>query len=398
MSKGQKKAPDLKSEVLAGYNDNDQGHKDKLNRYGKAKRHQRSVLQFILKENPELVKESELLKECSNRLIFRNWYTVNKYRLIGGCTCKKHLLCAMCALRRSAKTVKEVEKKVKIVLSENPNLVPVLITMTIKNGDDLNERYNHFTSAKKKLLQKRRNALKAKTRIKNKTVTQHIHGSFGSYEFKKGSNSESWHPHTHEIALVDETLEFTKHKVKSKDGERVIYSAKHFQESLSKEWHDLTGDSYIVDVRKIENNDENDLIKAICEASKYALKLNDIDLEDQIEAYKVLSGRRLTFSYGSLFGIKIPEDLNDDIEEELKLLPYIDIIYGFYDGQYIIQDVTDTGTTLTGGKEHPNKKKPKIRKNKGSRFSGAMERYLMNPDNRNLTVTSKYDKSEGYPF
>jgi len=353
----QKNAPDLSAEVLANGTDGDQEHQKKLSRYAKAKAHQESVSTFILQHNPELHKELADLQGCSNTLIFRHWYTVNTYRLIGGCTCKKHLLCAMCALRRSAKTVMEVEKKIHAVLAENPHLVPVLITTTVKNGDDLGERYEHITQSKKKLLHSRRNAIH-RTSLKNKSVTRFIHGSFGSYEFKKGSGGHGWHPHSHEIALVD-PAQFSFTQVQRK--RKMVMVPLEFERLLQEEWHKITSDSFMVDVRRVthtkDKEDDNSLLKAICEASKYALKLNDIEHEDQVHAYKVLRGRRLTFTYGSLWGIKIPDDLHDTIEDELQLLPYVDLLYSFYSGKFQLTDVTDTGDTLFNSKARQSRSK-----------------------------------------
>lgn len=337
-----KNALSLSSEVLAGSESGEKGHHERLSRYAKAKTHQLNVLDYILTSEPDLAREARQMEGCSHTLIFRHWYTVNKYRLIGGCTCKKHLLCAMCALRRSAKTVKEVEKKIKTVLSENPHLVPVLITMTIRNGESLNERYKHITKSKKTLLHSRRNALHGERR-KTKSVTSLIHGSVGSYEFKQGQGGHGWHPHSHEIALLDPAVEFQNIVLKGKE----VSCPVMFQQALSQEWLKITSDSFVVDVRRIEACEgktyDESLLKAICEASKYALKLNDMEIPDQIHAYKVLRCRRLTFSYGSLWGIKVPDDMNDDIESELELLPYVDLVYQFYSGQYSQTDVTDLG-------------------------------------------------------
>jgi hypothetical protein len=375
-----KNALELSDEVCETDSDEKQGHNEKLSRYGKAKQHQTSVADYILQHEPTLGKELAALQDCSNTLIFRHWYTVNKYRLIGGCSCKKHLLCAMCALRRSAKTVKEVEKKVLSVLAENPGLVPVLITMTVKNSESLKERYEHITGSKTKLLHNRRNALNPK-RLKTLSITRFIHGSFGSYEFKKGAGGHGWHPHSHEIALVEPVVKFKKVVKKGKEVECPI----EFEAALGKEWLKITSDSFVVDVRKINLTEgptgQNSLVKAICEASKYALKLNDIEHVDQIHAYKVLRGRRLTFTYGSLWGIKIPDDLNDTIEDELQLLPYVDLLYSFYSGSYLLQEVTDTKDTLFNSKGIKKPRKSEISHDRlasACRFTEAVKDYVQN--------------------
>ena len=351
-------ALELSDEVLAN-GSGEQGHNEKLLRYGKAKQHQKSVAEYILQHEPKLDKELVSLRDCSTLLWFRNWYTVGQYRLIGGCSCKKHLLCAMCALRRSAKTVHEVEKKILSVLADRPDLVLVLITITVKNGESLKERYEHITGSKTKLLQSRRDSLRAsKQRLKTVSITRFIHGSFGSYEFKKGSGGHGWHPHSHEIALLEPSVSFKTVNRKNK-----VYDCPvEFEKELQKEWLELSQDSSMIDVRKISyvpgQPGDTSLQKAICEASKYALKMNDMEHEDQIHAYKVLSGRRLTFTYGSLWGIKIPDDLNDTIEDELKLLPYIDLCYSFYSDNYNLVEVTDTGDRFFYGNEFKKAKKP----------------------------------------
>jgi hypothetical protein len=355
----------------------EKGHQEKLSRYARAKEHQISVHDYILNYEPMLSKERAALGECSNTLFFRHWYTVGEYRLIGGCTCKKPLLCAMCAIRRSAKTVREVEKKILAVLAENPDLVPVLITMTVRNGESLNERYEHITQSKKTLLQARRSAMKA--RIKTKSVMRFVHGSFGSYEFKKGSGGHGWHPHSHEIALLDPGVKFHQVVKKGKQVECPV----EFELALQQEWLKITGDSFVVDVRRISvvatHEGEKDLLGSICEASKYALKFSEMEHADQIHAYKVLRGRRLTFTYGSMWGIKIPDDLHDDIEQELELLPYVDLVYSYFSGQYNLTETTDTGDMFF----NPKSKRNDIKKGsshdrlaKACRFADEVQEYV----------------------
>lgn len=343
-----KNALNLDSEVLANETNGEKEHLERLGRYAQAKQHQVNVADYILQHEPKMTRELSVLEECSKTLIFRHWHTVGVYRLIGGCTCKKHLLCAMCALRRSAKMVMQIHQKIKTVLAENPDLVPVLLTLTVKNEDDLAERYIHITGAKKKLLHARRNAKTGgSNRTKNKSVMRYIHGSVGSYEFKRGQGGHGWHPHSHEIALLSPGLEYTKVTVKGKE----VESPLEFQAELSREWLKLTSDSFVVDVRKLQADNDEELIKGICEASKYALKMNSMEVEDQIAAYKILKGRRLTFSYGSLWGIKVPDDMADTIEDELKLLPYVDLVYGFYKGEYRHTSTSDFGDLFAPTKQ-----------------------------------------------
>ena len=335
--------PDLYRESFAGENDTDQGHQDKLDRYGKAKAHQVAVGEYI-KDDPLFRKEYQALLECGDFLHFRHWESLGLYRLIGGCSCKKHLLCCLCALRRSARQVQEYEAKIKQLLVEHPDWVPVLITRTIKNGPDLDERYKHFIGAHKKLMRRRRNALSAKKiRLKDCSVLRHVHGSAGSYEFKLGKNSGMWHPHSHEIALLDSSVVFQEEERKGK----VVQVPVEFEEQLAEEWFQATGDSYIVDVRRLEVGSE-DFLKGVCEAFKYALKFTDLEIPDQVEAYRVLKGRRLVYSYGALWGVKVSDSIVDTVEEFLELVPYVDYVYRFAEGQYKLHEITDHGPLEKG--------------------------------------------------
>src|SRR5674476_166689 len=43
------------------------------------------------------------LDDCAKYFIFHNYEVSKKSRLIGGCSCKQHLLCAFCASRRGVR-------------------------------------------------------------------------------------------------------------------------------------------------------------------------------------------------------------------------------------------------------------------------------------------------------
>ena len=51
-----------------------------------------------------------------------------------------------------------------------------------------------------------------------------------------------------------------------------------------------------------------------------------------MEAFKVLKGKRLSGAFGSLYGVKIPENLADDMPDE-KDLPYLEMLYRFVFGK-----------------------------------------------------------------
>ena len=94
---------------------------------------------------------------------------------------------------------------------------------------------------------------------------------------------------------------------------------------LSREWQALTGDSFIVDVRPMYGE-----IDGFLETFKYALKFSDLELSDNLHAYKTLKGKRLINSFGALRGVEVPEELtDDDLDDDL---PYMLMLYTYRKG------------------------------------------------------------------
>ena len=99
------------------------------------------------------------------------------------------------------------------------------------------------------------------------------------------------------------------------------------QQEFSEYWHSITGDSMVLDVRRVKKEKGHGYSKAAAEVCKYALKFGDLSVEKTWEAFKVLKGKRLTGSFGLLWGVKIPDTMTDDIPDED--LPYLEMLYKF---------------------------------------------------------------------
>ena len=80
--------------------------------------------------------------------------------------------------------------------------------------------------------------------------------------------------------------------------------------------------------------------KAAAEVCKYALKFGDLSVEKTWEAFKVLKGKRLTGSFGLLWGVKIPDTMTDDMPEHD--LPYLEMLYKFVSGKQSYYDLAST--------------------------------------------------------
>jgi hypothetical protein len=249
------------------------------------------------------------------------------------------LLCPFCAGIRASKAIQKYTERVDEVLKKNRKLKPVLITLTVKNGTDLSERSAHLIKSLRTLI-KRRQDYNKKGRGFNEFCK--INGAMYSYENTYNEQTKEWHPHVHMFALLDDWID---------------------QELLSETWHEITGDSFVVDIRKVKKQKDLGYAKAAAEVCKYALKFGDLTVENTWEAFKVLKGKRLSGAFGSLYGVKIPENLTDEMPDENDL-PYLEMLYKFVFSKQSYYDLTMTRHVEPQNNDNDNEAK-ELRRQRG---------------------------------
>lgn len=270
----------------------------RVNRYGSAKKTALDIAEYMAGVEG-LQRVADLVKSCGDYLVFRHYYTVDQVRLHGASLCRKHLLCPLCAIRRGAKALKSYLDRWEVIQQQNGALRPFLVTLTVKDGEDLGERFKHLHRSQHELWKRKHRG--------RGSALDGVAGAVWSYEVKRGSGSGLWHPHLHMIALAE-----------NPPG----------QAKLSAEWHNITGDSYIVDVRPISQDDP---VSGFVEVFKYAVKFSDQPPADTVHAWRTLAGKRLLASSGAFRGVQVPEDLLDDVEG-LESLPFVTLFYRFLKG------------------------------------------------------------------
>jgi hypothetical protein len=187
------------------------------------------------------------------------------------------------------------------VIASWPRLRPFLVTLTVKDGPDLHERFEHLRKAQRELWMRKHRG--------RGSAFDGVHGAVWSYEVKRGKGSGLWHPHLHMVALAENPPD---------------------QAELAAEWRNVTGDSFIVDVRPI---DQADPAAGFLEVFKYALKFSDMEPEDTFHAFQVLAARRLVGSAGVFRGIEIPDSL---LDEPLDDLPFVEYFYRYIGAGYAL--------------------------------------------------------------
>jgi hypothetical protein len=235
---------------------------------------------------------------CGDYLLFRDYFTVNEVRLHAASFCMKHLLCPLCAIRRGAKAMQAYLPKFEHITRENPSLRPYLVTLTVKDGPCLQERFDHLHKAQRELWMRKHRG--------RGSVLHGVVAAVWSYEVKRGQGSGEWHPHLHAVMMAENPPD---------------------KFSLSAEWENITGDSRIVDVRQISQEDP---ASGFLEVFKYAVKFSAQEPSDTLHCFEVLSGRRLIGSAGLFRGVKVPDSLTD---EPLEGLPFVDRLFQFLHGR-----------------------------------------------------------------
>lgn len=309
---------DLAVEVSKGFDESDK-FSARLERYSTAKKRGLENFDYLSKLYKQLSSEgdhgilaevvrttSTRLKDCGHYLKFNHYYTVGKVRLTKAYFCKQHLICPLCAIRRGAKTLSAYTKRYDVIRAENPSWRLSMITLTVKNGEVLEERFEHLQKAMRRVFERRRDWFKKGW---GKTEWRKVHGYVGTYEVT--NQGKGWHPHAHIMVLHTENFDY---------------------KALQAEWKEITGDSHVLNVSAAQHPDEPQI--DFLEVFKYAVKFSDLTPLDNTTAFLALRGYRLLFSGGAFRGVYVSENLEDLLLDDL---PYIELMYQYAFGAYSLK-------------------------------------------------------------
>lgn len=274
----------------------------KIKRYGIAKARNRAMAGFLVSQVPEGAMGrnhpykhlAQKLYDCASWMQWRHYPATGRTTVHRASLCKKSLLCPVCAIRRGAKNLAKYHERA-LLLADSHDFYAM--ALTVQNGPDLFERYQHLKHSFKRLRERGK---------KGYGVWAGVDGAIWSTEFTH-SKEKGWHPHLHLLIAVP------------KGSERIRYGE---GSQLADDWENVTGDSFITHVG-FNLADDGDLAGGLCEVLKYALKFGDLDLDENLTAYETLKGKRLLQSSGCFFGLEIPETddlLDEPLDEEFITL------------------------------------------------------------------------------
>lgn len=282
----------------------------RVRRYGTAKSHTRKLVGAIgAPKAKELGIRFDRVLGCGDWLKFRDYYTGPGIKLHSANFCKNTLVCSLCAIRRASRNLAAYLERLQVVQVERPDLRPYLVTLTVRNGSNLAKTLEHLQRSLK-LLHHRR------LENKSRSLMRDIAG--GVFSVEVTNVGKEWHPHVHAIWLAREQPD--------------MYA-------LRSEWEQITGDSFMCDVRPIEKltdagPDIDPHAAGFAEVFKYAMKPSELGPALMVEAYPILKGRRLLGSFGVFRGVPQSKELSDDLTG-LDELPYVEFLYRYFGGAYV---------------------------------------------------------------
>ena len=257
-----------------------------LNKITSIRREQASLTRFLWNRDELL---GTKLFGCGTWLHMREWIEHGgETRLVNANFCKKHLVCMACAARRSVRLVEAYAAKVATITTALPELVPAMVTLTVKNGPELGERILHIKHAWSSMLAAKRKGASVSGRH-SPVQWNRVEGSIRALEITKNRKTGEWHPHMHCFVLLRDYID---------------------QGELSREWEHWTGDSKIVGVKKCHG----DPLAGLFEVVKYAVKFADMSHDDLWHVFVTCGGSRAVDPQGCLRGVPEPDIDADSIE------------------------------------------------------------------------------------
>jgi hypothetical protein len=225
----------------------------------------KDIIKRLEKINP---KTALRMKQCCS--VFKHTtcgqHTIKSYPTF---RCKK-LFCPDCAAERATRLSRQTELRIAEVMKTTSGRL-CFLTLTMKNAAT-------YEAAILKMK-------KAFSKFKRKKIfKEHIKGFFGGFECPFNPKSKDFNIHLHLIVLRGK-----------------FWS----QAEISKAWQEVTGDSFVVDIREVKDVHEG--VKELC---KYVVKpLDLLKMPDNKfrEVVELKKGTRMFVSGGCFYGVKLDE-------------------------------------------------------------------------------------------
>lgn len=249
---------------------------------------------------PELKDDLFRMKECGKYINGLECKKCGAKHFAGFNRCKKRF-CLACNHVRLLMWLARIKLRVDELLDD---YYPAMITFTVRDSDDLEERIRFIEGAWR--------LLKNGNKKWRKIFSRRFVGGVRSLEVKIGKNSGEWHVHYHCLVMIPRT----KHVVKD------FYW-------LRKAWKQCTKEQGSIEIHQIRDRGKG-LNGAICEVVKYIVKPEKKIYEDDrfIDLYWALKNKRQINTWGLFRGMSREIESDIDKMEEKKIEQFVCSICG----------------------------------------------------------------------
>jgi hypothetical protein len=221
-------------------------------------------------------KEADLLKRCCENYKVLVCDNGHSFQPVPDFRCGLPF-CPDCWIAKSERELRRNLPKLLQALKGNPKLMVMSATLTEKSDAE-----RDLKAGCKKV------KVDLKT-LRRRDIFDNCVGGFGRIENTK--TDKGWHPHLHATLLLKKPIP---------------------QDQLSKEWLDVTGDSKVVDIRKV-----SDLTESLLRTLTYPFKPADMKKlgKQEIEEMLAMKGERLGVSFGVLFGLETDAGITEQSQD-----------------------------------------------------------------------------------
>lgn len=268
----------------------------------KSQKNKREFIRHLEESKSPLLKhtmKTNRLKECGNVVTFRKHLETWEKQLLSANFCKYDRVCIACATKRAIGMIKRFEQGIKAQNLYEKHRYYIVLTIKHKAWDKLEDLMEKLLTSKEKLARNYRNSKRDVQ--KNKSFFNSFDGMVISIEVAhKWKNG--WHPHINILACSNE-------EVPIKQG---MHIRGDVNEQLQKEWLQITWDSFIHNIRKINVKNDYFTRSGIGEVFKYAIKFSDLTVSQLATIMELQQKYQYRFfsTYGIFRGWKLekPEE------------------------------------------------------------------------------------------
>jgi hypothetical protein len=163
-------------------------------------------------------------------------------------------------------------------------------------------------------------------KLRERRLWEAVRGAVATIEIKRGKGSGLWHPHLH-VLIARPSCKCLKGRNPSDGGPICLHGrvwCPHAlnQCCLSAAWREITGESYVVDIRAVQADVDADMAGAVREVVKYCTKLTEVDAtekedgtSDVLLMHRAIRRRRLLTTTGDFRGLREAESAEELLED-----------------------------------------------------------------------------------